>query len=86
MVLIEAMHHCTPLIVTNLGVMPEVIEHEVNGFVVKAGDYEAIEKRIQMIYSNHDQYLDFARIGKKRSEEFYSSDRYYERLMLAVSD
>ena len=52
----------------------------------KAGDYEAIEKRIQMIYSNHDQYLDFARIGKKRSEEFYSSDRYYERLMLAVSD
>jgi glycosyltransferase involved in cell wall biosynthesis len=58
------MHHCTPLIVTNLGVMPEVIEHEVNGFVVKAGDYEAIEKRIQMIYSNNDQYLEFAITGK----------------------
>ena len=86
MVLLEAMHHCTPLIVTNLGVMPEVIEHEVNGFVVKAGDYEAIEKRIQMIYSNNDQYLEFAITGKKRSEEFYSSERYYERLMLAVSE
>lgn len=86
MVLLEAMHHCTPLIVTNLGVMPEVVEHEVNGFVVNAGDYEAIVKRIQMIYSNDDHYLEFASIGKKRSEEFYSSERYYERLMLAISD
>ena len=80
------MHHCTPLIVTDLGVMPEVIEHEINGFVVKAGDYEAIMKRFQMIYSNEDQYFEFAKKSKKRSEEFYSSDRYYERLMLAVSN
>lgn len=86
MVLLEAMHHCTPLIVTNLGVMPEVIEHKVNGFVVNVGDYEAIVKRIQMIYTNDDHYLEFASIGKKRSEEFYSSERYYERLMLAISD
>jgi len=86
MVLLEAMHYCTPLIVTNLGVMPEVIEHEINGFVVNVGDYEAIGKRIQMIYTNEDQYFEFAKKSKKRSEEFYSSDCYYERLMLAVSN
>ncbi len=86
MVLLEAMHYYTPLIVTNLGVMPEVIQHNVNGYVVKAGDLDSIQKHVEMIFEDDSQYIEFIKNGKKRAEEFYSTERYYERLMLAISN
>jgi glycosyltransferase involved in cell wall biosynthesis len=86
MVLLEAMHYYTPLIVTNLGVMPEVIQHNINGYVVKPGDLDSIQKHVEMIFEDDSQYIEFIKNGKKRAEEFYSTERYYERLMLAISD
>jgi len=86
MVLLESMHYYTPLIVTNLGVMPEVIQHNVNGYVVKAGDLESIQKHVEMIFDDDTQYIEFIKNGKQRAEEFYSTERYYERLMLAITE
>lgn len=85
MVMLESMQNYTPLIVTNLGVMPEVIQHNQNGYVVKAGDIESIQKHIELIFSDDLKYIEFIKNGKQRAEEFYSTERYYERFMFAIS-
>ncbi len=86
MVILESMQNYTPLIVTNLGVMPEVIQHNFNGYVVNVGDLESIKKHIDLIFSDDFKYIEFIKNGKQRAEDFYSTERYYERLMLAISN
>lgn len=86
MVMLESMQNYTPLIVTNLGVMPEVIHHNVNGYVVNVGDLESIQKHIELIFSDDLKYIELIKNGKQRAEDFYSTERYYEGLMIAISN
>jgi spore coat protein SA len=54
--LLEAMSVGIPLIATNVGGVPEIIEHESNGFLIfsKENYYEEIAKNIEIIYLNRE--------------------------------
>ena len=84
MVILESMQNYTPLIVTNLGVMPEIIQHGKNGFVVSVGDLQSIRNHIVTLFSDTEIYQQMAILGKQKCEEIYSVDNYYEKLMIAI--
>jgi glycosyltransferase involved in cell wall biosynthesis len=54
-VLLEAMAYKTPIIATNVGGNPELIEDGVNGFLVKRGDLEDLKSKILRLHG--DEFL-----------------------------
>lgn len=52
MSVLEAMSYSLPVITTDVGGIPEMIQNEENGILVKPGDNEAIEKAIKKILEN----------------------------------
>ena len=52
LVLLEASLHSLSLIASNTGGIPEIIEQDVNGDLVKVGDAEDIEKAIRKQFHN----------------------------------
>lgn len=51
-VILEAMSMGKPIIATNVGGLPEMIEHNVNGLLVSDGDYIGISKYILLLLKN----------------------------------
>lgn len=81
LVLLESMYNYTPIIVNNLSVMAEVIEDRKQGFVVEIGDIPLIKKNIEDIFNNKDLYKELSYNARKRFDENYSVENYYNRLM-----
>ena len=48
---VEAMHSGTPVVVTNVGSLPELITHEVEGVLVTPDDMDALQKQITSVVS-----------------------------------
>ena len=86
MVLLESMYYCTPLIVTNLGVMPEVIEHGVTGSVVPVGDIDAIIREVEKLYNDNDFYMDVIQKARHKTVTLYSENEYYKKVKALIED
>ena len=52
---LEAMRHGIPVVSTNVGGMPEIIEHGVNGLIVEAGDMEALGNAVESLVVNRER-------------------------------
>lgn len=66
MSVLEAMSYSLPVITTDVGGIPEMIQNEENGILVKPGDNEAIEKAIKKILENDN-------LRRKVSENAYKT-------------
>jgi glycosyltransferase involved in cell wall biosynthesis len=53
-VILEAMSYGLPIIATRVGGIPEIMEHEVNGFLFEKGDVVAMKTAIRAYINNHD--------------------------------
>ena len=83
LVLLEAMACGVPGIGTNIGGIPEVIDHGVNGYIVDLGDTDAVAKyAIEILADDHQ--LDYFRMNAFKSvhEKFHSDQiiQQYEKL------
>lgn len=74
MVVIEAMASGVPVIATQLGGVPEIITHGVNGFLVNPTDAHAIAERVIDLYHHRDVARRVADAGRKTVEERYRHD------------
>jgi len=81
MILLESMSYGVPNIVYNLAAMPEIIENEKDGFVVEMGDFEAIVKKIDLLFRDKDLYDKLSAQCIEKFSECYTSEKYYERLV-----
>lgn len=86
LVLLEAMYYFTPLIVNNLSVMAEVVENKKEGFVVEIGDLSSIKQHIEDVFNNQEFYRILSFNSRKKYEEKYSVEKYYNRLMQIEND
>ncbi len=53
-VLLEAMQVGTPIVATNVGGIPEVVEHEYNGLLVSYGDEEGLQKALERLLTDKE--------------------------------
>ncbi len=90
LVITEAMSQGTPVITTERTAGPDLIEHGKNGWLVKAGDTEALRLMIESLISNAEQ---IERVGKaamqtarQRPWQVYSEELATKIQPLLVND
>ncbi|MBD8520371.1 MULTISPECIES: N-acetyl-alpha-D-glucosaminyl L-malate synthase BshA [Lysinibacillus] len=89
LVLLEAMACGVPCIGTNVGGIPEVIEHGVDGFIVELGDTEAVAEYAVQLLQDEEKLLRFREAAIHAvSEKFHSSKivEQYENLYEKVAE
>ena len=86
--LLEASTEGLPLIASNTGGVPEIIENGYNGLLVPPGNASAFVEAIKNLLYNHDLRLFFSKNSEKRNKQFFSSkeiekqiDRVYTKLL-----
>ena len=80
-VLLEAMASGIPVIGSNTGGIPDIIEDGVNGFLVPPGDAAALADRIITLQKNQELYKKFSLNGRRTVEEKYSWDSICKRFI-----
>jgi N-acetyl-alpha-D-glucosaminyl L-malate synthase BshA len=67
---LEAMAAGTPVIATNAGGLPEIIENGVNGYLSEIGDVENMSRNAKGILSNDLILQNFSKEARKTAEKF----------------
>lgn len=79
-VLIEAMGYGLPVIVSNVGGMPEVVEHGVNGFVIEPGDTNHLADCIIRLVSNPNLRCSMSERNREKVQSQYSLEAAKKQL------
>jgi glycosyltransferase involved in cell wall biosynthesis len=74
---IEAMAAGLPIVATAVGGVPELVEHDMNGFLVPPGDCQALQRALQTLAANPGLRRGFGERGRERARQ-YSAGRMIE--------
>lgn len=78
--MLEAMASGLPVIASKYSCAPEVVEEAENGFVVEPKDISQLVEKILWFDNNRDKIPDMSRSARKRIEDHYSWEHYYDKL------
>lgn len=81
LVSIEAMACEVPVIASNTGGIPEVVENGVTGFLTEPDDYQKMAERAIFLLQNPSVHQDFAQRGRKMVEERFNAESVVENYM-----
>ena len=75
-VVIEAMATGTPVIGSNVGGIPEIVEDGTTGFLVHPGDETALTERIRWVLKNPEKAREMGARARGFAEKIFSTDIY----------
>ncbi len=81
MTILEAFAAGRPVIGSDIGGIPELIDEGVDGFVFPPGDSNALAEKIAWIWGNRATAKDMGMAGRKKVEEHFNAEAHYEGLM-----
>ena len=76
---LEAMSAGVPVVASNAGGLPDIIEHERSGLLFEAGDPRVLRDGILRMLGDEDLRLRLARAGRERVESRFSVQRMSRR-------
>ena len=76
---LEAMACQVPVIATNAGGLPEVVEDGVTGFLLPVGDVEGMAAAALRLLGNEELRRSFGEAGRRRAVEVFSQDKVVAR-------
>ena len=78
---IEAQCLGTPVLGTNIGGIPELIESKINGLLFELRNAEDLKTKIEQMFSMNFNYAEIARESQNR----YSAEKHYQEIMKIYS-
>ena len=78
--LIEAMSFGLPVIGTNVGGIPEVVDDGINGFLVPPMDSDTLADKLKDLIGNKEIRINMGREGRKKYEKKFRSDHMVRRV------
>lgn len=75
MTLLEAQRAGRPVIGSNLGGIPEIIEHGVTGYLAQPGSGKDLADKILLVYNDPEKTLRMIRAAKLRVDTLFSEDK-----------
>lgn len=81
----EALAKGKPLIVSNLGGLPELVEDKKNGFIFEAGNVDDLADKIDSIYKlNEEKYSKLEENSLDKAKQSFNAKKYVENLLNEV--
>ena len=81
MVIYESFALGTPVIGANLGGIPELVNHEINGLIFEAGNVEDLTDKIQKLVADSDLAKKFSQAAREKAEQEFHPEVHYEAMM-----
>lgn len=75
-VAVEALAAGTPVVGTNSGGLPEIIDHNVTGLLYQPGNYEELAEQIERLLVNRELYEEIVQRGRQSVIKKFSIDQY----------
>jgi len=85
MSILEAMSFGIPVISTNVGAIPKVVEKE-NGYIIEPGDLDALENKILSIIEHELEYAYFKNNNIKKINELYDIRKSIDKIVSIYRD
>ena len=83
------MSFAKPVIGTKIGGIPEVIDHEINGFLCENENPEDFSNKLLILLTNHDLRIRMGKSGRKKAMEHFDfqnmvtrTEDYYREIMI----
>lgn len=83
---LEAMQCSVPVIATNEGAIPEIIDDGITGFIVDKNSPEQIAEKIEYLINNPEKRIEMGKAGRKKFLEKYTIDKFEENMKNVFSD
>lgn len=80
MVILEAMSAGMPVIATPVGAIPDIIEEDVNGFIVPQGNYQLLAEKILYLVRNPQKRIEMGRNNFQKFKQEYSVEINVDRI------
>ena len=80
LVLAEAMQSGVAVIGTNSGGVPEIIDHDKNGFLFEYGDVINLCKYILELKEDENKLLQYAKAGQEKAKQLFDINKHYVEL------
>jgi glycosyltransferase involved in cell wall biosynthesis len=81
MTIAEAMVHGKPVICSQIGGLPEIVDDGVTGLLFDAGNVEDLVEKIRYLWDRPDVCRKMGHVGREMALREYSPEKHYERLM-----
>jgi glycosyltransferase involved in cell wall biosynthesis len=75
------MLHGKPVIASNIGGIPEVVEDGVTGLLFEPGNTESLARNIRYLWERPDLCQKMGEKARKKAMQKYCSEKYYKSLM-----
>jgi len=69
-----------PIVASKVGGIPEIVQHEKTGILVKAADVEELNKGVLTLLNDPNKRRKMGEQAQKRAAEHFSVERMMERL------
>jgi len=83
-VLVEAMASKVPIVAFEISSNPEIVEHNLTGYLVPSFDMKAMTEKVAQLMDDEQLRLTIGREGRKRVENhfsFESTQQKFEKLL-----
>ena len=78
---IESFINGKPVIASNIGGIPEIVEHNVNGLLFEPANVEQLKEHILTYWNNSELVVKHGKNGYQKAITKYSEDNYYKQLI-----
>lgn len=78
---IESFINGKPVIASNIGGIPEIVEHNVNGLLFEPTNIEQLKKHILTYWNNPKLAIEHGRNGYQKAITQYTEEKHYNELM-----
>lgn len=83
---IESFANAKPVIASNAGGIPEIVEHNKTGLLFEPGNVEQLKECILKYYNNPLLAIEHGRCAYKKVFEKYTEEQYYNKLIKLYED
>jgi glycosyltransferase involved in cell wall biosynthesis len=86
MVILEAMFMKKPVIGSNIGGIPEVIDDGITGLLFRSNDEEDLANKIERLYNDMDLRIELGNNGRARLEEKLTAEIQSNKILNIIGD
>ncbi len=86
LVLIEGMYCGIPVIGSNKGGVPEIIDHGVTGLMFESDNVQSLVDELDRLYNDRSLRIMLGQEGKRKAERTYEKDQQYNKILKVLSE